>query len=134
MKSGTIRLNRRPRPLGCSRPSICTSSSLTSIPPIPMPPMPPMTTRSTNPTSPPLAERVVEGIGLHRRGDPASGADGVELVHEDHCSTEALRELAGLREEAHHPEVGDPHEHVVEAGGRGVDEWHVHLARYRFTE
>src|SRR5215217_9735728 len=60
------------RPLGWMRPSICTRSSLTSIPP-----MPPKT-RSTNPAPPrlfslasqqpvlePVSERLVKRVGLH---------------------------------------------------------------------
>src|SRR5918998_3491636 len=81
-----------------------------------------------------VPERFVEGVGLHHLGDTAARPDGVELVHEDHGPPKALRELARLGEQPHNPQVRHPHEHVVEAGGRGVDERHVHLARYGFRQ
>jgi hypothetical protein len=72
--------------------------------------MPPKT-RSTNPAPPrlfslasqqpvlePVSERLVKRVGLHRLDDPAAGAYGVELVHEDDGAAVALGELAGLAE------------------------------------
>src|SRR5215210_5099231 len=156
MKSGIIRRRKRLRPLGCSRPSICTRSSLTSIPPIP--PIPPPTlTLSQKPPGPPgdpfcrprrrlflrsleeplfepVAERLVEGIWFHGLGDAAAGSYSVQLVHEDNGPAVALRELARLGEQAHDLEVAYPHEHAGEARGRGVDKGHVHLAGYRLAE
>jgi hypothetical protein len=50
-----------------------------------------------------VPERFAEGVGLYGLNDPAAGADGVELIHEDYGPTEAFGELAGLGEESSHP-------------------------------
>src|SRR5215204_260048 len=76
----------------------------------------------------PVAEGLVEGVRFHGLGDAAAGSYSVELVHEDHGPTVALRELTRLGEQAHDLEVAYPHEHAGKARCRGVDKGHVHLA------
>src|SRR5918911_1472012 len=99
------RLMWRHSPLGMIMPSIWMSSSLTYMPPMP-PPMPgAMMIRSG-----PLASR--------RRLVSAGGVVG---------PTPAVlaRQLPGLLEQPHDAQVADAHEHVVEAGPRGVHERHL---------